>query len=168
MLCASASTTATASGSRGMLRTLLPNGSSRASISRLWHRISGARRSPPPWAACRRVSIWPPVPSLAPQSSRPAAVRRAGRAPGPRALASAVGGLRARLDLAAGPLVRTAILQSGPGAPGRLAIVIHHLAVDGVSWRILLADLALAWQSLGSGDPAALPPRTTSFQRWAE
>jgi non-ribosomal peptide synthase protein (TIGR01720 family) len=50
--------------------------------------------------------------------------------------------------------------------------VIHHLAVDGVSWRLLLEDLAAAYDQLGrvARDAAgpALPPKTTSFRRWSE
>ena len=56
---------------------------------------------------------------------------------------------------------------SAPGQAGRLLLAIHHLAVDGVSWRILLEDLLAAYARLGRGEAAALPPRTTSFQRWA-
>ena len=57
-----------------------------------------------------------------------------------------------------------------PGAarPGRLLLTIHHLAVDGVSWRILVPDLAAAWQAVGGGQAVALPARGTSFRRWAQ
>ena len=103
-----------------------------------------------------------------------AAVRLArfdlGRLPPPRRAAclEAEGGrLQAGLDPQAGDLVRAAWFDFGPGEPGRLLLAIHHLAVDGVSWRILLADLLLAYARLGRGEPAALPPRTTSFQHWA-
>src|SRR6185436_19074227 len=37
-----------------------------------------------------------------------------------------------------------------------------------VSWRILLEDLETGWRQLAGGGPAALPPRTASFRRWAE
>src|SRR5262249_33942014 len=72
-------------------------------------------------------------------------------------------------DLAAGPLLR-AVLFSGtrPPEPARLLLVVHHLAVDGVSWRILLEDLETACEALAAGREAQLPPRTTSFRRWAE
>ena len=39
----------------------------------------------------------------------------------------------------------------GRSAAGRLWLCIHHLAVDGVSWRILVPDLAAAWQAIASG-----------------
>ena len=53
-------------------------------------------------------------------------------------------------------------------AAGRLLLTIHHLAVDGVSWRILVPDLAAAWAAIAGGEEPALPPRGTSFRRWAQ
>ncbi|MFE0254772.1 amino acid adenylation domain-containing protein [Streptomyces sp. NPDC059010] len=44
---------------------------------------------------------------------------------------------------------------------GRLLLVLHHLVVDGVSWRILLTDLA---EALAGAD---LSPAGTSLRRWA-
>jgi amino acid adenylation domain-containing protein/non-ribosomal peptide synthase protein (TIGR01720 family) len=71
------------------------------------------------------------------------------------------------LDLTSGPVFRAVLFEdSGPQA--RLLLCAHHLAVDGVSWRILLEDLATAYQSHSSGESAALPPKSTSFKRWAE
>jgi hypothetical protein len=55
----------------------------------------------------------------------------------------------------------------GRAHPGRLLIVIHHLAVDGVSWRVLLEDLEAAYRQLEAGKGVQLPPRTTSFKTWA-
>ncbi|SIK75043.1 Probable peptide synthetase NRP [Mycobacteroides abscessus subsp. abscessus] len=51
-------------------------------------------------------------------------------------------------------------------AEGKLALVIHHLAVDGVSWRILLEDLNVAWAQRRSGLDVALSGAGTSFARW--
>ena len=42
---------------------------------------------------------------------------------------------------------------------GRLLLTIHHLVVDGVSWRILVPDLAAAWKAIAAGRVPALPPR---------
>ncbi|OJZ73634.1 hypothetical protein BRW65_11605 [Mycobacterium paraffinicum] len=50
---------------------------------------------------------------------------------------------------------------------GQLVLIIHHLAVDAVSWRILLEDLNIGWAQRLSGQPVALPAGGTSFQRWA-
>ena len=58
-----------------------------------------------------------------------------------------------------------------PGAEraGRLLLAIHHLAVDGVSWRILVPDLAAAWQALVGGAGGCAAARAgTSFRRWAQ
>ena len=46
-------------------------------------------------------------------------------------------------------------------------LIIHHLAVDGVSWRILLEDLNIAWAQHHSGQPIVLPAAGTSFARWS-
>lgn len=72
------------------------------------------------------------------------------------------------LDLANGPLMRVAYFDLGFGNPGRLLIVIHHLVIDGISWRILLQDLLAAYAQASQGLPVQLPPKTTSFQRWSE
>ncbi|MDW8319409.1 MAG: condensation domain-containing protein, partial [Anaerolineae bacterium] len=74
------------------------------------------------------------------------------------------------LDIVRGPLLRVVYFDLGPARPGRLLITVHHLAVDGVSWRILLQDLVAAYaQAWRSPDAAIqLPPKTTSFKAWAE
>ncbi|MDI9936619.1 amino acid adenylation domain-containing protein [Rhodococcus sp. IEGM 1351] len=54
-----------------------------------------------------------------------------------------------------------------PARTGRLIVVAHHLAVDGVSWRILLPDFAAAWYQISSGSVPALPEPATSMRRWA-
>jgi amino acid adenylation domain-containing protein/non-ribosomal peptide synthase protein (TIGR01720 family) len=76
--------------------------------------------------------------------------------------------LQSSLDLSAGPMLRAAHFTDPAGGPGRLLLVIHHLVVDGVSWRILLEDLETACRALAAGAPVILPPRTSSFRRWAE
>ncbi len=76
--------------------------------------------------------------------------------------------LQASLDLAAGPVVRGAWFDAGPHRPARLLLAAHHLTVDGVSWRILLDDLASAYQSLRRGRSPELPPKTSSFMTWAQ
>ncbi|MFC7897351.1 amino acid adenylation domain-containing protein [Streptomyces sp. NPDC057381] len=50
----------------------------------------------------------------------------------------------------------------------RLVLVAHHLVIDGVSWRILMEDLATAWRQYASGTPVELPPAGTSFRRWTQ
>jgi amino acid adenylation domain-containing protein/non-ribosomal peptide synthase protein (TIGR01720 family) len=73
------------------------------------------------------------------------------------------------LDLSEGPLLRVVYWDFGPHQAGRLLLVIHHLAVDAVSWRILLEDLQTAYELAGEQPGAVpLPAKTTSFRRWAE
>ena len=76
--------------------------------------------------------------------------------------------VQAALNLARGPILRAAHFALGPGEPGRLLIVVHHLAVDGISWRLLREDLESAYLSLKKGRAPAFPAKSTSFQRWAE
>jgi amino acid adenylation domain-containing protein/non-ribosomal peptide synthase protein (TIGR01720 family) len=72
------------------------------------------------------------------------------------------------LNLAAGPMIRVALLD-GCGPPAdRLLVVAHHLVVDAVSWRILLDDLETAYLQLERDLVVDLPGKTTSFQAWAE
>jgi len=71
------------------------------------------------------------------------------------------------LDLADGPLLR-ALLVEMPDASQRLLLVIHHLVVDGVSWRVLLEDLQSLYRQLDCATPVQLPPRSSSFKQWAE
>ncbi|WXG67952.1 amino acid adenylation domain-containing protein [Rhodococcus sovatensis] len=65
----------------------------------------------------------------------------------------------ARLRPREGVMLQVVLVTSWDGA--RLVLVLHHLVVDGVSWRILLPDLASAY----SGVP--LQPVETSMRRWA-
>jgi amino acid adenylation domain-containing protein/non-ribosomal peptide synthase protein (TIGR01720 family) len=83
------------------------------------------------------------------------------------AIESTAASLQARLNLSSGPLMQVAFFALGTDKPSRLLIVIHHLAVDGVSWRILLDDLQTAYQQLSRGERIQLPPKTTSFKHWA-
>ncbi|MEU2561452.1 amino acid adenylation domain-containing protein [Streptomyces longispororuber] len=72
------------------------------------------------------------------------------------------------LDPAAGVMARFVWFDPGPAAgAGRLLVVLHHLVVDGVSWRVLLPDLAAAWADVRAGRTPALPAGGTSYRRWA-
>ncbi|MCV7173753.1 non-ribosomal peptide synthetase, partial [Mycobacterium manitobense] len=70
---------------------------------------------------------------------------------------------RSRLNPAAGAMV-SALWAT---ATSEFVLMIHHLAVDGVSWRILVEDVNIAWTQLRSGQPVELPKPGTSFARWA-
>jgi amino acid adenylation domain-containing protein/non-ribosomal peptide synthase protein (TIGR01720 family) len=75
---------------------------------------------------------------------------------------------QASLNLSEGPLLRVVQFDLGAQQAGRLLIVIHHLAVDGISWRVLLEDLLAAYRQLESGAAIQFPAKTTSFKKWAE
>ncbi|MFC7386600.1 non-ribosomal peptide synthetase [Sphaerisporangium rhizosphaerae] len=74
---------------------------------------------------------------------------------------------RSSLSPAAGAMVNAVWFDAGPGRPGLLLLVLHHLAVDGVSWRILVPDLQAAWEALAGGGRPVLDPVPTSFRHWA-
>ncbi|GAA1216955.1 non-ribosomal peptide synthetase [Prauserella alba] len=76
---------------------------------------------------------------------------------------AAVGALRP----AEGELVRAVWLSTGEAEPGTLLLVVHHLAVDGVSWRVLLDDLARAWRLVATDESPEWTPAGTSPRTWA-
>ncbi len=84
------------------------------------------------------------------------------------ALEAAATQLQTSLHLTNGPLVRVAFFNLGAPHTNRLLVAIHHLVVDGVSWRILVEDLETTYQQLSRGEAVTLPPKTTSFKEWSQ
>ena len=76
--------------------------------------------------------------------------------------------LQSTIDLASGRLFRAMWFDYGAGEPGRLLLVVHHLCVDGISWRVMVEDLERAYEELEAGREARLPAKTTSWREWAE
>ncbi|ODC03828.1 non-ribosomal peptide synthetase [Terasakiispira papahanaumokuakeensis] len=72
-----------------------------------------------------------------------------------------------QLDITAGPLIQ-GVLARWPDQRQTLMLTIHHLAVDGVSWRILLEDLLQAYQQLLAGQPVDLLPEQATSADWAQ
>jgi non-ribosomal peptide synthase protein (TIGR01720 family) len=72
----------------------------------------------------------------------------------------------ASLNYETGDVFRACYFDGGD-QPHQLAILVHHLVIDAVSWRILLEDLARVYGDLEAGMPAFLPPKTTPFTQWA-
>ncbi|MGW4204344.1 amino acid adenylation domain-containing protein [Streptomyces sp. NPDC004726] len=72
-----------------------------------------------------------------------------------------------RLDPSSGVMLQAVWLDAGPARTGRLVLALHHLAVDGVSWRILVPDLRAACEAAATGREPSLDPVGTSFRRWA-
>jgi non-ribosomal peptide synthase protein (TIGR01720 family) len=75
--------------------------------------------------------------------------------------------VQGRLDLERGPVVRVEVMKLKGESGWRVLIVIHHLAVDGVSWRIVLEDLVKVYESEKEGRQARLEAKTTSYKEWA-
>lgn len=75
--------------------------------------------------------------------------------------------LKAGLSLENRVLFRLGIIQM-PNGRDKLFITIHHLLVDGLSWRILLEDFKSAYQSLLLGRSIRLPKKTASLQLWGK
>ncbi len=76
--------------------------------------------------------------------------------------------IQASLNLSEGPLVRAVFFDLGAQKHARLLIVIHHLAIDGVSWRILMEDLITAYNQLSRGEAIELGSKTTSYKQWSD
>ncbi|MET7530313.1 amino acid adenylation domain-containing protein [Streptomyces goshikiensis] len=126
-----------------------------------------------------RMDLGPAVPALWSAAIRPpGAVDAAGllrradaRGLDDRALRSLIAeesdAAASRLDPDAGTVLQAVWFDTGTGSPGRLLLAVHHLAVDGVSWRVLLGDLAAAWEAVARGERPALEPVPTSLRRFA-
>ncbi|PEW92503.1 hypothetical protein CN447_09975 [Bacillus thuringiensis] len=73
--------------------------------------------------------------------------------------------LQASIDLATGPLVKVGLFHSDSG--DHLLICVHHLGIDGVSWRILLEDLFSGYRQIQETGKITLPMKTASYKEWA-
>jgi len=76
------------------------------------------------------------------------------------------GRLQAGFDLANGPLFQLGLFHTDEG--DHLLIIIHHLVMDGVSWRIIFEDLGVAYEQALAGKPVQLYEKSHSFRTWAE
>jgi len=78
---------------------------------------------------------------------------------GPDKLTLHADGIQGELEPASGKLLAAALYRLEDG--DRLLLAVHHLAIDAVSWRVLLGDLTLAYRSLRNNEPVLLPPATS-------
>ncbi|MDP4143546.1 MAG: amino acid adenylation domain-containing protein [Bacillota bacterium] len=74
--------------------------------------------------------------------------------------------IQSSMDIENGPLIRVGLFKTCAG--DHLLIAIHHLVIDGVSWRILLEDFAMAYKQLEEKQNIVLPSKTDSYKKWAE
>lgn len=75
---------------------------------------------------------------------------------------------QASFNLVTGPLMRVVYFEDNLTGNDRIFWVIHHLVVDGVSWRILLEDLQVVYNQMKQGQEIRLPAKSTSFKEWSE
>ncbi|MEZ3181248.1 amino acid adenylation domain-containing protein [Streptomyces pimonensis] len=66
-----------------------------------------------------------------------------------------------------GAMLRATWFDAGRARPGRLLVTVHHLAVDAVSWHIVLMDLYTAWNAAASGAPVRLDPVPLPLAEWS-
>jgi amino acid adenylation domain-containing protein/non-ribosomal peptide synthase protein (TIGR01720 family) len=92
--------------------------------------------------------------SAQPAAEQAAAIERHGAA------------LQASFDLSSGPTVAMATFELGAGG-SRVLFVVHHLAIDAVSWGVLLGDLQTAYQQLTRHEAVNLGETTAAFGAWA-
>jgi amino acid adenylation domain-containing protein/non-ribosomal peptide synthase protein (TIGR01720 family) len=85
----------------------------------------------------------------------------------PEEILDAAGKLQGSLDIADGPLIAAMFFPMAPEEPARLLLTIHHLAIDGVSWRLFLEDVESAYYALQESKQIALPSRTGSYKAWS-
>lgn len=74
--------------------------------------------------------------------------------------------IQSGIDIEDGPLVKLGLFKTYEG--DHLLVVIHHLVIDGVSWRILLQDFELAYKQLTQKQEISLSSKTDSYKEWAK
>ncbi|WP_329182056.1 amino acid adenylation domain-containing protein (plasmid) [Streptomyces decoyicus] len=125
-----------------------------------------------------RLTLSAPVPGLWSQSVAPPGAVAASdvldvvdatldERPAAQVIAALAAGARATLDPWRGTVLRAVLADLGPGRGSRLVMVAHHLAMDGVSWRIVVPDLRDAYARLAAGAEPALEPVPGSLRRWS-
>ncbi|UHA73129.1 amino acid adenylation domain-containing protein [Paenibacillus sp. 481] len=82
------------------------------------------------------------------------------------AIEASVSNMHNSFNIGEGPLIKIGLFQCATG--DHLLIVVHHLVIDGVSWRVLFEDFATGYEQAAQGQEILLPQKTDSFQRWAE
>ncbi|CAJ3130880.1 non-ribosomal peptide synthetase [Burkholderia pseudomallei] len=74
---------------------------------------------------------------------------------------------RRGVRLADGPLFVAALVAAGATGRGRLLLIGHHAVVDGVSWRVIVADLRRTFAQWPALRPDAPGPASDAYQAWA-
>ncbi|MEE4564544.1 amino acid adenylation domain-containing protein [Paenibacillus polymyxa] len=72
--------------------------------------------------------------------------------------------IQRRMNLEEGPLVQAGLFHTAQG--DHLLLAIHHLVVDGVSWRILLEDLEQGYMQALNNEEILFQAKTHSWKDW--
>lgn len=72
------------------------------------------------------------------------------------------------IDIKRAPLIRVLYFYSQDNHKNYLALIVHHLIIDGVSWRIFIEDLFECYAQIKANKNVILPPKTSSFLQWSE
>ena len=72
------------------------------------------------------------------------------------------------LNISTGPILQVTHFELGKNVPNRLLVIIHHFAMEWMSWAIFWEDLEAAYKQLSYNKSISLPRKTTSFKHWAE
>ncbi|WP_445632634.1 D-alanine--poly(phosphoribitol) ligase subunit DltA [Nostoc sp. DSM 114161] len=75
---------------------------------------------------------------------------------------------QAQLNLATGPLFRAVYFHNDENKSDKLLLIIHHLIVDGISWRVILQDLAIACDALQKEQEISLSAHSVGFPQWTQ
>ena len=95
----------------------------------------------------------------------PVTILRADHISTPAEILEAAEKMQSSLNVEDGPLLAATFFPMGN--EGRLLITVHHLAIDGVSWRLFLEDIESAYSALQQSKPIALPAPTASYKAWS-
>lgn len=101
----------------------------------------------------------------------PVTIARADHVFTPEEILDAAEKLQSSLDITQGPLMAAMYFpistEMSATEEARLLLTVHHLVMDGVSWRLLLEDVESAYRALQESKPVTLPPKTASYQAWS-
>lgn len=106
------------------------------------------------------------------EHASPVMIARADHVFTPEEIIDAAVKLQSSLDITQGPLMAAMYFpvstETSAKEGARLLLTVHHLAMDGVSWRLLLEDVESAYLALQESRPIALPSQTASYKAWSK
>jgi non-ribosomal peptide synthase protein (TIGR01720 family) len=83
------------------------------------------------------------------------------------AIEKVTAGSQQTLNLEHGPMFKAVFIDPGRNRAARLLLVVHHLVMDMISWRVLFEDLQTVYRQLANGEAVQLRPKSTSYPEWA-